>query len=179
MAPLCKGSCQTEGRLTEGLTLYRIPEHNIQIAINPSGARKPLAPPPFTQGRLLSASHCPYCAAGYRICFSTDMRAANTPRPAGFAVAKQRNRAAARSLTVEGNPANVMSDSLTDYLWGPRKIPDFVGRYVSPRGFCRAPAVRRPPKGGFADRRLSNLWGPRKIAGFVGNNNQKNQSNLV
>ena len=28
---------------------------------------------------------------------------------------------------VEGNPANVMSDSLTDYLWGPRKIPDFVG----------------------------------------------------
>ena len=164
MAPLCKGSCQTEGRLTEGLTLYRIPEHNIQIAINPSGARKPLAPPPFTQGRLLSASHCPYCAAGYRICFSTDMRAAKTPRPAGFAAAKQRNRAAARSLTVEGNPA--------------KRFPDRSFR-GSPRGFCRAPAARRPPKGGFADRRLSNLWGPRKISDFVGNNNQKNQSNLV
>ena len=38
--------------------MFRLPAYIIKTAINPSGARKPLAPPPFTQGRLLSTSLC-------------------------------------------------------------------------------------------------------------------------
>ena len=62
-----------------------LPHGRTMWANNPSGKKRALLPPPFTQGRLLSTPLCPYCAAGSRAYNKKHLirRASPTPSPQG------------------------------------------------------------------------------------------------